>query len=108
MRKAGREPSVHAEVAREPQNLEAGIAPVNVEQLLPRLVDRPVLDDDDLEVVFRVGLEDALEPARQLVDAVLLVVRRNDDGNELLRTAHHTFHGASPESHISFSITDSR
>ena len=65
----GGEAAVHAKVPREPKDLEAGVAPVNREQLLPGAVDRPVLDDNDLEVIGRVGGEHALEPPGQLFDA---------------------------------------
>ena len=84
---AGGEPAVHVEVARELDDLEARVALVQREQLVPRVVQRPVLDDDRLEVVVRHRVEHCSETRAELIDALRLVIRRNNDRDELL--VHH-------------------
>ena len=77
------EAAVHPEVARQLEQLEPLVVLADLEQLLPGVVLRAVLDDDDLEVVGGLGIHHRGQPARQLVDAFALVVGGRDDAHEL-------------------------
>ena len=64
-------------------DLEPGIEPADLDQVVVGGVDRAVLAHDDFEVVaIGESGEDRPEPGRELVDIVLLVERRDGDRDE--------------------------
>ena len=70
---------------------------MDLDELLVRVVVRPVLDNDDLEVVL-IGhlIEHELEATRELIDALALVVGWDDDRDQFLGIGHGRYFVTSP------------
>ena len=67
-----------AEVPRQAEDLEAWIALPGLDHQLVAPVGAPVVDEDHLGAAVELA-EQALEPAQQLRECLLLVVDRDDD-----------------------------
>ena len=88
MIQAGGERHLLAEVARQVDDLDAGLARVPVQQALEGVVAAAVVDADDLPAASGL-VEDAADTFEEGVEVVGLVVHRRDDGD-----FGRLFHGA--------------